>query len=128
MTFTSNNLVTGQTNFSRYMPVALPGMLSGIGTNQIFPHTNTLSALDTVTVTPPDTVDNSTLYKLTINGTTISFTTDSSATTAELGAGLYAAIRVDPIVYGLVDAALNTGTGVITLTARTVDSCDRSNH
>ncbi|MCC5618178.1 hypothetical protein LC605_24455 [Nostoc sp. CHAB 5836] len=121
MTFASNNVVTGQTNFSRYMPVALPGMLSGVGTNQIYPHTNTLSALDTVAITPPATVDNDALYSLTVNGTTISFTTDSSATTAELGAGLYAAIRTDPIIYGLVDATLNTGTGVITLAARTVD-------
>lgn len=121
MTFASNNLVTGQINFSRYMPPALPGMLSGMGTNQIYPHTNTISALDTVTITPPATVDNNKEYKLAVNSITVSFITDANATTAELGVGLYTAIQSDPVLYGMVDAALNTSTSVITLTARTVD-------
>ncbi|PHK00173.1 hypothetical protein VF04_04520 [Nostoc linckia z7] len=103
------------------MPPALPGMLSGFGSCTILPHINSVAAFDTVTITPPATVDNSKEYKVIVNGRTVSFTTDANATTAELGAGLYAAIQQDPVVYGLVDVALNTGTSVITLTARTVD-------
>lgn len=103
------------------MPVALPGMLSGIGTNQIYPHTNTVSALDTVTITPPATVDALQTYTLSIGSVSVSFTTDASPTTAELGNGLFAAIQVDPVFYSLVDAAINPTTSVITLTARTVD-------
>ncbi|MBN3946460.1 MAG: hypothetical protein HWQ38_08180 [Nostoc sp. NMS7] len=121
MTFASNSLVSGQTNFNRYMPVGLPGMMSGMGSHQTYPHTNTVSALDVVTVIPPATVDNSALYTLSVNGATVSYTTDSTATTAELGAGLYAAIQADPVVYGLVDASLNLTNSVITLTARTID-------
>jgi hypothetical protein len=121
VTFSSNTAITGQTNFSRYMPTGLPGMLSGFGSCTILPHINSVATFDTVTITPPATVDNSKEYKVTINGTTVSFITDANATTAELGSGLYAAIQQDPVVYGLVDVALNTGTSVITLTARTVD-------
>jgi hypothetical protein len=121
MSFISTDLIGGQYIFNRYMPVAVPGMMSGMGSRISLPHTNTVSAVDTVTVTPPSTVDENTEYDLTVNGVTVSFTTDSSATPLELGTGLLAAIQADPIVYGLVDAVLDPTSHVITLTARTVD-------
>lgn len=123
MTFSSNAPVTGQVNFNRYMPPAVPGMLSGTGQAKIYPHTNTYGTLDTITITPPATVDNSATYKVTLNSTSVvsvEFTTDANATTAELANGLFAAMRTNPIFYSLVDVALNTGTNVITLTARSV--------
>jgi len=46
---------------------------------------------DTATLTP--TVANSTAYSVTINGTTFSYTSDSSATASEIVAGLIAAVN-----------------------------------
>ena len=48
------------------------------------------------TVTVPGSPDNSTAYKVTIDGFVCTYTTDSSATQAELGAGLVAAINATP--------------------------------
>lgn len=115
----------GQSNYNRYMPPALAGMLSGMGSKIVLPGLNNVAAFETVTITPPGTVDNSVAYKVTVAAVgggqkdlTVSFTTDGSATDLELGAGLYAAMIADPEFYSVVDVALNTGTGVITLTAR----------
>lgn len=47
-----------------------------------------------VTITIPASPDSSTAYSVTVDGVTASYTTDASATQAELGAGLVAAIQV----------------------------------
>lgn len=47
-----------------------------------------------VTITIPESPDSSTAYSVTVDGVTASYTTDASATQAELGAGLVAAIQV----------------------------------
>lgn len=120
MTFASNLPISGQRNFNRYMPNGLPGMMSGMGSAQIYPHMNTLGTLDTFTVTPPATVDNSSVYSVSVNGVTVSFTTDANATTAELGTGLYNLMRQDPEFYSLVEVTINTSTSVITLVSRAV--------
>lgn len=128
MTFSSTFPPSGQGNYERYMSPALAGMMSGMGSKIVVPALNNVATVDTVTITPPATVDNSTAYSITLvaaaasgsKNLTVSFTTDGSATTAELGAGLYAAIIADPEFYSIVDAALNTGTSVITLSARAV--------
>lgn len=125
--FQSINVATGQSNYSRYMSPALAGMMSGIGSAIIIPALNNYATYDTVTITPPATVDNSAIYTVTIaaigggqKNLSDSFTTDASATTAELGTGLYNAMITDPEFYSVVNVSLNTGTSVITLTARSV--------
>lgn len=125
--FQSINTPPGQSNYSRYMSPALAGMMSGIGSAIIIPGLNNYATYDTVTITPPGTVDNSATYTVTIaaigggqKNLSESFTTDSSATTAELGTGLYNAMITDPEFYSAVNVALNTSTSVITLTARSV--------
>lgn len=47
-----------------------------------------------VTIAIPASPDNSTAYSVTVDGVTATYTTDASATQAELGAGLVAAIQV----------------------------------
>lgn len=114
------NINAGQTNFESNMPPAMPGMINGMGTFVTLPFVNGINALDTWTLTPPGTVSSSTEYKATAFGVTVAFTTDASATTAELMAGLYAAARSDAQFWSNVDIALDTGTNVITLMGRGV--------
>ncbi len=125
--FQSINTPPGQSNYTRYMAPALAGMMSGIGSAIMIPALNNYATYDTVTITPPETVDNSATYTVTIaaigggqKNLSESFTTDGSATTAELGTGLYNAMITDPEFYSAVNIALNTSTSVITLTARSV--------
>lgn len=120
MSFAANSPISGHVNFNRYMPVALPGMLSGMGAALVVPALNSVGALDTVTLTPPVTIDNAAVYKVNVNGAEISFLTDANPTAQELGAGLYSAARLEPVFYSLVDVALDSGTGVLTLTSRSV--------
>lgn len=109
----------GQTFYAQEMAIAIPGMYIGMGQYFAMPYLNNASGAQAVyTITPPATVDASTTYSVTIDGVTVSFTSGASTTTAQLGAGLYAAIRTDAQAYRLVDASLNSGTGVITLTSR----------
>lgn len=117
---TYQDIKAGQTNFEPYMPPALPGMINGMGTFITLPFTNNISASDTWTFTPPATVSASTKYTMTASGNTVEFTTDSSATAAELMAGLYAAARSDAQFWSDVDITLDSGTNVITVLARGV--------
>lgn len=125
--FQSINNALGQGNYSRYMSPALAGMLSGMGSAIIIPALNNYATYDTVTITPPGTVDNSATYTVTVaaigggqKNLSQSFTTDASATTAELGTGLYNAMITDPEFYSAVNVSLDSGTSVITLKARSV--------
>lgn len=128
MTFSSTFPPSGQSNYERYSDKGLAGQLSGMGSKLVVPALNNVATVDTVTITPPATVDNSATYSITLvaaaasgsKNLTVEFTTDGSATTAELGAGLYAAMIADAEFYSIVNASLNSGTGVITLTARAV--------
>lgn len=70
---------------------------------------------DTWTIAIPASPDNSTLYSVTINGSVCSYTTDGSATQAELGAGLVAAINATPAARGAYVPSYAGGT--LTLTA-----------
>lgn len=76
-----------------------------------------VAQVSTVTV---DSASNSTLYTLdvTINGvtTSLSYTSDGSATTTEIAAGLEAALDASPVVSGLI--AASSATNVLTLTAK----------
>lgn len=86
---------------------------------------NYLDALDTYINKDPqavqtytvviDTVTNSATYTFTCDGETITYTADSSATSAEIGAGLLAAFNANPHARGLFVATFDTAT--LTLTA-----------
>lgn len=105
----------GTGNYNRYMPQGYPGRLSGMGQVQIYPHVNNLCQTEIWTITPPGTPTASTTYNLTINGVTVSATTDASPTALELGTALYNAFRLEAQLYGAIEPTLNTSTGVITL-------------
>lgn len=106
----------GQTNFSRTIPEALPGMRAGVGEVQVMPFINNAGLTSpTYTITPPGTVDNSADYTVTVNGIAVTVTTDASATTAELGLLLYNALVANPLIGRLANISLNTSTGVVTL-------------
>lgn len=109
----------GQIDFQRDMPLAVPGMIRGMGPYRGIPYCNTVGGRQGVyTITPPATPDASKTYKLIIDGTnTVSVTTDSTPTPLELGTALYTAMRQDPQVYRKMDLTLNNATGVITATA-----------
>ena len=70
-------------------------------------------AADVWTVAVPASPDNSTAYSVTVNGTTASYTTDGSATQAELGAGLVAAIDAS-VMNGLLTPSYAGGTLTLT--------------
>lgn len=63
------------------------------------------------------TVSNSATYTLVVNGATITYTADGSATAAEIGAGFTAAIKASPLAYAACTVA-DGGAGTITLTGR----------
>lgn len=111
--------MTIETDYKLYSDVAIPGMISGLGNPQVLPFVNRVGAtLETWTITPPATPDANADYKLTIAGLMVKFRTGDSTTTAQLGTGLYNAIRSSPEVFRLIDATLNGTTGVITLKSR----------
>lgn len=68
-----------------------------------------------VTSAIPASPDSSTVYSVVIGGVTCSYTTDASATQAELGAGLVAAIQVQPGARAVMAPSYAGGT--LTLTA-----------
>lgn len=116
--FPQNNKVTGQRSYQRYFAPAYPGMFAGTGNAIVLPFTNTVGAQDTYTLAIPAIVDASKDYKVTVAGETVTFTTDADPTQAELGQGLYDAMRQNARFYRWVDAAYAANT--ITLTARGV--------
>ena len=65
----------------------------------------------TVTIT----AQNSTLYTVTINGVSVTYTSDASGTQAEISAGLQAAILAEPAISGLVDPS---GSTTLVITSR----------
>lgn len=109
----------GQTYYAAEMAIALPGMYIGMGQYHAMPYLNTASGVQAVyTITPPATVDASATYSIKIDNVTVSVSSGASTTTAQLGQLLFNAIRANGEAFRLVDASLNAGTGVITLTSR----------
>lgn len=109
----------GQLVYNEEMSIAVPGMIIGMGQYMANPYSNISSGVRPVyTITPPGTPDATTVYSVSIDGIVVSFTTGASTTTAQLGAGLHAAIRANAQVFRRVDSSLNAGTGVVTLTGR----------
>lgn len=67
-----------------------------------------------VTTYTVDSASNSTTYTLTVDGFTASYTSDASATTAEIAAGIKAAIDANPSITGRLTATV--ASNVVTLT------------
>lgn len=67
-----------------------------------------------VTTYTVDSASNSTTYTLTVDGFTASYTSDASATTAEIAAGIKAAIDANPSITGRLTATVSSN--VVTLT------------
>lgn len=114
-----------QTQYAQKFPIAFPGSIDGLGTPRIVTRAN--SALDSeqvYTIAIPATVDDDETYTVALTGPGItspieaSFETSASATTAELSAGLLAAIQGSNIVDFF--APTLTAANQITLTALTV--------
>lgn len=63
-----------------------------------------------------DTATNSHTYTFTVNGVSISYTADGSATAAEISAGLVAAIEASPLAYAA--CTVTDGSGSLVITAR----------
>jgi hypothetical protein len=113
-----------QRRYSDTYPVAVAGQLEGFGSPAVRTMKNSaLFAPWSNTIATPATVDNSAAYTVTLvgseilNGATLTatYTSDASATQAELNAGLLAAIRASDM-HDYVISTLATNT--ITLTAR----------
>jgi hypothetical protein len=115
--FPTHNPVGGQTDYRTDMFVALPGMLSGMGSSRILPHVNDVGAVDTYTITV-GTVAANTEYSAMIQGQRISYTSDNDPTIAEVITGIYNEIRFKPTVYRLADLTKNDTTNTLTLTGR----------
>ncbi len=108
-----------QRNYDMYMPEAAPGLLSGMGNSRILPFINGVGLVyDQYSLTIPATPTSSTVYSVTVDGITTSFTTDASATNAELEDGLLNSMRTNPEFNSRVEATLDAVANTITLTAR----------
>lgn len=110
-----------QTNYSQSSAKAFPGQVDGLGDMGVRAMINSaLDAKNTWTVATPATVDNTGIYSISVVGGAIpsaivaSFTTDGSATQAELTAGLLAAIQASDLSQYF---AISNATNVITLQA-----------
>ncbi len=71
-------------------------------------------AKQVTTITIPASPDNATAYTVTVDGVACSFTTDGSATTAELGEGLKAAIEAQPAARAAVVPTFSSPTLTLT--------------
>jgi hypothetical protein len=115
--FPTHNPVGGQTDYRTDMYVALPGMLSGMGSSRILPHMNDVGAVDTYTVTTSSVAAN-TEYSAMVNGQKVTYKSDDTPTVAEVITGIYNAIRMKPTVYRLADITKDDTTNTLTLSGR----------
>lgn len=103
--------------YSQYNAIAFAGQVDGLGTPRVRSLKNVaLDTQNTWTIGIPATVDNSATYTVSATGGEIpsggisaSFATDGSATQAELGAGLFAALKASDFAqYFAISLASNT--------------------
>lgn len=104
------------------LPVGIIGQLAMAG-----PHNESVTVVNSIgqaaqvtTIAIPSSPANSTAYSVLINGISASYTSDGSATQAEVGAGLAAALAAEPGTRGQMTAAYSTGT--LTLTGTQVNT------
>lgn len=99
---------------------ALPiGLIGALLLGSCHPKSDTVvnaagQAAQVTTIAVPASVDNSTAYSVTLDGVTATYTSDASATQAELGAGLVAALAAEPGARGQMTAAYSGGTLTLT--------------
>lgn len=105
-----------QKSYALNFDISRPGFLSGLGKPRVRAKRNSADIKTQVWNFAITSLANSTLYSITLNGITASFTTDSSATNSELLNGIVAAIRNSEIY----DLAFPTIVGsAVRLTLRT---------
>jgi hypothetical protein len=99
---------------------ALPGVAGQLASLRSDRYTRSMvndrprtAEVDTITASAV----NSTAYTITVDGVTVTYTSDASATTAEIVAGLTAAIAAEGAINSKLVAAV-TGAATMTLTAR----------
>lgn len=99
-----------------YRHIAFIGQLFGrMGLTRLLTGNNQRpQASMVVTVAIPASPDSSTAYSVTIDGVACSYTTDASATQTELGAGLVAAIQVQPGARSRMAPVYSAGTLTLT--------------
>lgn len=108
--------MTVQTSYARNQSKAMAGMLATMAGAFVLSGMNPSARhVETVTI---DTVTNSIVYSITVNGITVSYTSDASATEAEINAGLLAAIAASPWMSALLTAAQGATTATLVLTAK----------
>lgn len=115
--FPTHNPVGGQTDYRTDMYVALPGMLSGMGSSRILPHVNDVGAVDTYTIAV-STITANTDYSVLINGQKVTYKSDADPTAAEIINGIYNGIRLKPTAYRLADMVKDDTTNILTLSGR----------
>ena len=99
---------------------ALPiGLIGALLLGSYHPRSDTVvnatgQAAQVTTIAVPASVDNSTVYSVIIDGVTSSYTSDASATQAELGAGIAAALAAEPGARGQMTGAYSGGTLTLT--------------
>lgn len=109
--------------YSKTMDAATPGGLVGDPISQLNKaYINGAAVVSEVwTVVVPATPDASTAYSITVDGVTVSFTTDATPTQEELSNGLFNSFRTNPEARSLQSIALN-GFDLELTSARSEDS------
>lgn len=97
---------------------ALEGGLADSGPVDVMSFTPGTDVAQVTTITLSGTPNNSAAYTVTVNGIPVTYTTDASATLAELYAGLLAALQAVPWLEGVI-AFTGNGSTIITATAVT---------
>ena len=108
-----------QRTYEQDIPIAAPGLISGLGEPRINTYTNANSAIaDTWELAIPSTPTADLEYTITVNGITVAYTATGTDTQNSLGLALYGAIIHAPNFYGLVSATYDATADTITLEGR----------
>lgn len=106
--------MTVQTAYSRFAPQAYAGLLAGVK-HYVSTYKNPGSRdVQTIAIT----AQNTTAYTVTVRGVTISYTSDGSATQAEINAGLEAAALASPFFNALATLVEGSSAAQLVLSAR----------
>lgn len=104
-----------QTRYNKDLRVGRAGDPADSGPKDIISLINDDPRTAQVSTITVDSASNSTTYSVTLNEVVISFTSDASATTAEIATGLAAAINAEPLVAASVSA--EAASAVVTVTS-----------
>jgi len=104
-----------QTRYDKDLRVGRAGDPADSGPKDIISLINDDPRAAQVSTITVDSASNSTLYSVTLNEVVVSFTSDASATVAEIATGLAAAINAEPLVAASVSA--DAASAVVTVTS-----------